>query len=383
MYSVKGNFRVRLLLQEEQGTTLLTVTQKIIVSMIFLTLLSGCTIPRGAASFVGLEGGVVDVEGSPRFTPVTRMSVDELNRTALAAGPAPSWPNSVTTQVMAVRVGDQVEVVLWDSDPSSLITTAGQRSIALPVMRVDSAGAINLPYGGQVVVAGSSAEVARAQITTTLRERVPTAELQINFVAGPNNMVHVVEGVSRPGQYPLQIETNHVLSTISVAGGFASSLTNPIIRVVRGDQVYEVAASALLDGSVGDIPLRGGDRLIIVEDPRRFTAIGATSAERVINFDRQEITAIEALAMASGLLDQRADPKSILVLRSQTTESSNDAADILYTIDLTSADGLFAARRFLIQDGDTVLATEAPLSATRTVLELIGSMVGISNGLRR
>jgi polysaccharide biosynthesis/export protein len=352
------------------------------VSVICLATLSGCTVPRGAASLAGLKGGVVELEGAPRFTPVTRASVAELNRTALAAGPARSWPHNVATLEMDVRIGDQVEVIVWDSDPSSLIMTAGQRSVALPAMRVDSAGGINLPYGGQVLIAGLSLEVARTQITNALRERVPTAELQINFAAGPNNMVHVVEGVSRPGQYPLQIESNHVLSTLSAAGGIAPSLTNPVVRVVRGGQVYEVAASALLDGSVGDIPLRGGDRLIIVQDPRRFTAIGATSAERVINFDRQEVTAIEALAMASGLLDQRADPKSILVLRSHMTESSSEAADILYTIDLTSADGLFAARRFLIQDGDTFLATEAPLSATRTVLELIGSMVGISNGLR-
>ncbi len=362
---------------------MLTVRHNVIVSMIFLAILSGCAVPRGAASIAGLERGVVDPEGSPRFTPVTRLSVDELNQTAFTAGPARSWPHSVATPVMEVRVGDQVEVIVWDSDSSSLITTAGQRSVALPVMRVDSAGVINLPYGGQVVIAGLSPETARAQITSALRERVPTAELHINFVAGPNNTVHVVEGVSRPGQYPLQIESNHVLSTISAAGGFAPSLANPIIRVVRGDQVYEIAAIALLDGSAGDIPLRGGDRLIIVDDPRRFTAIGATSAERVINFDRQDITAVEALAMASGLLDQRADPKSILILRSQMTESSSEAVDILYTIDLTSADGLFAARRFLIQDGDTFLATEAPLSATRTLLELIGSMVGISNGLRR
>jgi polysaccharide export outer membrane protein len=51
---------------------------------------------------------------------------------------------------------------------------------------------------------------------------------------------------------------------------------------------------------------------------------------------------------------------------------------VVFTFDLTSADGLFAARQFQIQSGDTVLATESPVTNARTILGLFGSVFGVT-----
>jgi polysaccharide export outer membrane protein len=52
---------------------------------------------------------------------------------------------------------------------------------------------------------------------------------------------------------------------------------------------------------------------------------------------------------------------------------------VIFTFDLTSADGLFAARNFQINPDDTILATESPVTATRTVLGLVGAVFGMAN----
>jgi len=54
---------------------------------------------------------------------------------------------------------------------------------------------------------------------------------------------------------------------------------------------------------------------------------------------------------------------------------------VVFTFDLTSADGLFAARKFQINPKDTVLATESPVTAVQTIFRLLGSVVGISNNI--
>ncbi|OZO45812.1 polysaccharide biosynthesis protein, partial [Pseudomonas fluorescens] len=54
---------------------------------------------------------------------------------------------------------------------------------------------------------------------------------------------------------------------------------------------------------------------------------------------------------------------------------------VVFTFDLTSADGLFAARQFPVHPRDTVFATEAVVTSARTVLSLIGSVVGVSNAV--
>jgi polysaccharide export outer membrane protein len=52
---------------------------------------------------------------------------------------------------------------------------------------------------------------------------------------------------------------------------------------------------------------------------------------------------------------------------------------VVFTIDLTSADGLFAARRFQINPEDVVLATESPVTSVNVVFNLIGAALGIAN----
>ena len=52
---------------------------------------------------------------------------------------------------------------------------------------------------------------------------------------------------------------------------------------------------------------------------------------------------------------------------------------MIFSLDLTTADGLFAARNFLINPNDTVLATESPVVAVRTVLSLFGAALGTAS----
>lgn len=53
-----------------------------------------------------------------------------------------------------------------------------------------------------------------------------------------------------------------------------------------------------------------------------------------------------------------------------------DRERVVFTIDLTSADGLSSARQFALTNGDLVYVTESRIARTRTILGLVGTAFG-------
>ena len=135
--------------------------------------------------------------------------------------------------------------------------------------------------------------------------------------------------------------------------------------------------------------LRPGDIILVEEDERNFTALGALGGQTKVPLGNDEVNAIEAVAMVGGLSTTLADPKGVFVLREEPQSVAravlgrNDIYGdqrVAYVLDLTRPDGMFLARDFVIRDGDTVYVTEAPfvqwqktLSAILTPASQIGS----------
>jgi polysaccharide export outer membrane protein len=227
-----------------------------------------------------------------------------------------------------------------------------------------------------------------------MTEVAPEAQVQLAVQQGAGNAADLVGGVAAPGSYPLPSRNYSILSLIAAGGGIRPGLDNPLVRLLRGGHVYEIRAEQLMADPNLDTILRGGDKVVVAEDDRFFTALGATGREEVVPFTRESLTAMEALSTVGGLSDSRADLKSVLVLRDypvDDTVPTPEGADysakgplqeqVVFAFDLTSADGLFAARKFEINPKDTVLGTETVVTSARTVLGLIGSVVGVTNAV--
>ena len=352
-----------------------------------LLLVAACSLPRGAAlkSEIAHEANA----DNPTFQVV---EVTRSNIPSVLSWPMTGWHghyhwldthNAPSTTV--IRTGDRVTVTIWDSQENSLLTGVGEKSVVLNNIEVGSDGTIFVPYIENVAIRGLSPASARARIQEKMEPIVPSAQVQLSVEQGQSNSVDVVSGVASPGTYPLPSRNYTILSALSRAGGISNSLRNPIVRLLRGGKTYEITAERLFESGRKDTVLAGGDKIIVEEDDRSFTALGATGNENLIYFPKDDLTAIEALSLMNGLQDNRADPKGVLVLREYSPKhlvSSGNGPNrqqVVFTIDLTSADGLFAARQFLVHPGDTILATESPVTATQTVFGLIGSVLGLTD----
>jgi polysaccharide export outer membrane protein len=284
-----------------------------------------------------------------------------------------------------IEVGDLVNVTLWDNEESSLLTSPGQKVVQLPNLTVSSSGTIFLPYADEVYIAKMSAEDARKAVQDKLLPMIPSLQVQLNYVSGRKSSVDLVSGVSSPGNYPLEDRNMTLLSVLALGGGVPSSTVNPQVRLSRGGKLYGISMDRLLADPSLDPALRGGDKIYVEPEQRYFLSFGAAGREAQITFPQDSLSAMEAVTLSGGLSEARADAKGILILRDYAASAVRsdgtgpEKERMIFAFDLTTADGLFSAGEFPIQHKDLVLATESPLSNTRTILSLFGSALGLAN----
>ncbi|WP_261385771.1 polysaccharide biosynthesis/export family protein [Tateyamaria omphalii] len=358
-------------------------------SLFILATVTACALPRGAA----IEGEVIRSQNNEdaafSVVPITRDNVAQL-----ATWPATGWEGhyhwftrNPGPKSNVIRPGDSIDLVIWDNQENSLLTGVQQQNVVLDGIVVSPSGSIFVPYIDEVRVSGATPDAARRSIEEQLRAVIPDPQVQLAVTSGPDNSVDAVGGFNAPGTYPLPNRNFSILSLISNAGGISSSLQNPLVRVIRSGESYGIRAGDLFKRPSANVILRGGDQIIVEEDERYFVALGATGTETIVPFTQERINAVEALALVNGLNDTRGNPKGVLILRDYTRQdlradgSGPVKTQVVFAIDLTSADSLFAARKFNINPGDLVLATESPINSVRTIFGLIGSVVGVGNSL--
>lgn len=367
------------------------------LALIAAAALSACSLPRGAAmqGEITAEATEAGAARTIQVVPVTRATLPMLAR--WPAPPAPgrvpqAWPGDgggrgVSAPV--IRPGDVLTVQIWESDDNSLLTAPAQKAVAIEGLAVSPRGTIFLPYVGEVEVAGRTPDDARAHVQAQVDGVLSSPQVVLGVTAGRQNTVDLVGGVARPGSYPLPDRSTTVLSLIAQGGGVAPGLANPQLRLVRGGAVYGISAARLFAEPARDLVLRGGDKVIVEADPSSFIALGATGSQTVVAFPKDEVSALDALALIGGLEAGRANAQGLLILREYPAravrpEGSADGPDrqrVVFSVDLTTADGLFSARTFRIRPGDLVLATESPVTSVRTVFGLVGQVLGLTNRL--
>ena len=367
--------------------------------------LTGCALPRGAA----FEAEVLAVQAAPATGPETGTDAGTDAGTgtetpdfavyAISSASLPvldDWPGTGAHSYdwirrqeqpasLLIAAGDTLSVTVWDAEENSLIAGPGQRVAQLQDAQVSAEGAVFLPFVGQLRVAGMSASTARDRIEERYAATIPSAQVQVSVTPGRANTASLVAGVAAPGVYPLADRDVTVLSLLSLGGGVLPDLLNPQIRLFRGDAVYGTSVARLYEDPGLDTTLVGGDRVIVAAEDRYFLSLGAAGSEALHRFPKDRVSALEALSIIGGIAEARADPQGILILRQYPAAAvgTPDRAGppqtrVVFTIDLTSADGLFSAGRFAVMPGDLVYATESPVTAVNTILGLLGASLGIA-----
>ena len=278
-----------------------------------------------------------------------------------------------------IRPGDTLALTIWENVDDGLLTQTGTNATALTQVQVDGQGYIFVPYAGRLKAAGNTPEGLRNIITAKLAPQTPDPQVSVARVAGDGATVSVLGGVGAPGVYPIDRPTRKLSAMVSKAGGATIPTEIAQIKVTRGGKSGKIWLTDLYANPKKDIALRGGDVVLVEQDTRAFTAMGAMGHQNRVNFETQSLSAVEALAQVGGLQTGFADPKGVFVLRNERPEvirtllgrSVPEDQRVVYVLDLTAPSGIFNARDFIIRDGDTVYVTEAPYVQWQKTLSVL------------
>lgn len=348
-------------------------------------LLVACSLPRNAPGQNEVIGAA-DKENAPfAVYPVTRAFLPRMeNWPSTTRGY--SWVERARGPASSViAAGDKIDLAVWDNNENSLVTSTDQKVAEVLGIEVSPQGTVYVPYVEEVYIAGQTPNEARKTIQTEIDAILPSAQVLLTQTAGQKNRVDLVGGVENPGNFPLPDRNFTVLGLLSAGGGVPPEMRNPQVRLHRGDNIYGASLDRLYENPRLDTTLRGGDKVIVEEDDRHFLSFGAAGKQEIIYFTKDKITASDAMSLIGGLKNARANPKGILVLREYPASAiSSDGRgpakqQAVFTVDLTTADGLFSARNFDINSGDLVLVSESPITSIQTVFNLFGTFVGVSN----
>lgn len=289
-----------------------------------------------------------------------------------------------------ISPGDTLGLTIWENVDDGLLAGEGINQTVLQEVQVDGAGFIFVPYAGRIRAAGNTPEAIRRIITAKLDEQTPDPQVEVRRLAGDGTSVSLVGAIGGQGVYPIERPTRTLSTMLAAAGGITIEPEVAQITVIRGDKRSKVWFQDLFRQPGFDIALRGGDRILVEEDTRAFTALGATSGQARVPFESPTMSAIEAIAQVGGLSSTTADPTGVFILRNEPAEIANQvlgrddligAQRLVYVLDLTRPNGMFMARDFAVRDEDTLYVTEAPFAQWSKVISALTGTLGAVDSL--
>ena len=325
---------------------------------------------------------------------------------ALAAGEAPSFASAFAAAEggpadLRIGVGDVVHVVIFEAASGGLFSGdagalgGGTKNVPLPPQPVARDGTITVPYVGAVSAAGRTPAQVQRAIVAGLADKAIEPQAIVTVENGPSTFVTVTGEVGTARRVPLTLAGDRLLDVMATAGGSRAPAYDTFVRLTRDGVTRTISMARLIEAPGENLFLRPDDQVHVFIDPRVFTAFGATARNAVFEFQADRLTLAEAVGMAGGLLDSRADAAGVFVFRYErpelyaavtalTPESEAGAlaaaagVPVVYRLDLENPAGYFTAQRFLMRDNDVIYVSNAPAADLQKFLALIGTGLGIT-----
>ncbi|MEP5762828.1 MAG: polysaccharide biosynthesis/export family protein [Litoreibacter sp.] len=351
---------------------------------ILVTAVASCGLPRSGPGKREIFEGSVQNQGDA-FVVEVNDRVTRATSVQPTLGFSQAFQKAGVVNSDTIRSGDTLGLAVYENVDDGLLSPGvGAGSSQLDELQVDDQGFIFVPYAGRVRAAGNTPEALRRVITTRLDEQTPDPQVIVRRLAGDGSTVTVLGNTGQQGIFAIERPTRTLSAMLARAGGVSIPPEIAQITVIRGTQRSKVWFEDLFTTPSYDIALRPGDRILVEEDSRTFTVLGATGSQDSVEFETRSLSALDAIAQAGGLNSNLADPTGVFIFRNEPAAIAGQVLGrddlegtqrMAYVLNLTEPTGLFNARDFIIKNDDTIYVTEAPfVTWNKTISALTGSL---------
>ena len=292
-----------------------------------------------------------------------------------------------------VGAGDVIEVSVWEAPPALLFgsgamdsrsTAAPTRVTSFPEQMVNSDGAVNMPFAGQVPAAGRTPQQIEAEVVRRLQGKANQPQVLVRVIRNMSSNVTVVGEVAASTRMPLTARGERLLDALAAAGGVRQPVNKMTLQVTRGNQVQALPLDLIIRDPKQNIVLMAGDIVTALHQPLSYTVLGATGKNEELSFEAQGISLTQALARAGGLQDARADARGVFVFRfeeanalewtGKVVTTPDGKVPVIYQIDLKDAASFFVAQSFPVNNRDVLFVSNAPAAELQKFLNIVTSI---------
>jgi len=348
--------------------------------------LAGCaTLPSSGPTGKQIEKSArVPEDGSP-------IELVEIRTIADVPNLRPETPATAMLPELAppptdmIGPGDVLDINIYEagvtlfSDKSSagamnqVAVNPGVQVQKLPPTRVDDAGAITIPYAGTLHVGGATTGQVETMIRNSLRRLSQNPQVLVTLSQTITNSIIVGGEVAKPGRLVLQTNRETLSDAIALAGGYRGNAKDLMLRVVRNGRSTELRVNDLVENPSLDVRAYPGDRLLLINNPRTYSVLGASGRVEQLPFSRSSVSLAEAVATAGGANPGLGDPAAIFLLRYVRDESGNEVP-MVYHLNMMKAGSYFVAQRFAMRDKDVLYFGNAAANQPSKVIQLISQL---------
>ena len=243
----------------------------------------------------------------------------------------------------------------------------------LPQVRVSDEGTINIPFVGELAVAGRTTAQVEQLIRRSLRGKSQNPQVLVTIRDGLTNSVIIGGDVARPGRLVLPTNRESLSDVIALAGGNRGEMKDMQVRVQRGGVNGEFRLSDIMSGPDQDIRIFPADRISIVRAPRSFSAMGATGKAEQLPFPAPKVSLAEAIAQAGGSNPTTGDPRAVFVFRIIKATNGTEQP-VVYHLNMMRASSYLLAQRFAMADKDVLYIGNAAANQPTKLVQIVSQL---------
>lgn len=357
---------------------------KNIMCLVLFSGLAGCaTLPTNGPTRGQIEKSITASEADLPIdlVQVATMADVPVTEKSLSPETAPLEPPPLPTDM--VGPGDILDINIYEagvtlftasgSGASQIAAAPGVQAQRLPPVRVDDSGQIAIPYAGKLYVAGHTLREVEAMVRNSLRGMSQNPQVLIAMSQAITNSVIVGGEVANPGRLVLQTNKERLSDVVALAGGYRGNTKDLLARVFRGSDILDVRLNDLVSNPIQDMRIYPGDRLMLINEPRTYSVLGASGQVAQFPFSRSTVTLTEAIATAGGVSSNIGDPAAIFLFRYERDAKGNEVPKV-YHLNMMKAGTYFLAQRFVMRDKDVLYFGNAAANQPSKLFSLISQL---------
>ncbi|WP_031293658.1 polysaccharide biosynthesis/export family protein [Sphingobium sp. HDIP04] len=356
---------------------------------IYLALLAGlagcATLPSNGPTGGQVRKTALSPDNGSPIQLVPIQTIADVPNPDAAVSPTALLPELAPPPTDMIGPGDILDINIYEAGVTLFANgggAAGLNQIAaspgvqvqkLPPTRVDDLGDITIPYAGTLHVAGITTGEVEAMIRNSLARLSQNPQVIVTLSQAITNSIIVGGEVARPGRLVLQTNRETLSDVIALAGGYRGEAKDLLVRIVRGEQSVDVRINDLIENPNLDIRAYPGDRLMLIDDPRTFSVLGASGRVEQVPFRRSTVSLAEAIATAGGVNPGIGNPAAIFVFRYVRDGQGNEVPKV-YHINMMKTGSYFFAQRFAMRDKDVLYFGNAAANQPSKLIQLISQL---------